>query len=313
MSETTASGSLAGATSTRHARGWFWRVAGPAISSHLVLLAFSAILLMPFVFMLSTSVKYQNEMLGFPPTIIPREFNWTYYRFIFFGADFGDRAAGYSSTTFEFFWFRNTALLVVLNLIGTLVTASLAAFTFGRMRFRGKNFLFIIVLSTMMIPAYVTLIPTYLIWQAFGALNTYVPLVLPHFLGGGAFYIFLMRQFIMTIPNELDDAARIDGCGWFGVYARIIMPLMKAPLVAIAIFTFLGTYNEFLSPLIYLTDPNLYPISIGLRIFGRPSSFPPAIQAVMAASTVVMVPTVLLFLFTQRYFIQGVVISGVKG
>jgi multiple sugar transport system permease protein len=280
---------------------------------HLTLIAFSLVLLMPFLFMVSTSLKYQDDMIGFPPTLIPKAFNWTFYRAIFFGANFADKAAGYSSSAFEFFWFRNTAILVLLGMAGALATASLAAYAFARMRFRGRGFLFILVLSTMMIPAYVTLIPSYLIWKQVGVLNTYIPLVLPYFLGGGAFNIFLMRQFILTLPTEMDDAARIDGCGWFGVYSRIVLPLMKAPLVAIGIFTFLSIYNEFLGPLIYLTNPDLYPISIGLRLFATPSSFPPQIQAVMAASTVVMFPTVLVFLFTQRYFMQGVVISGVKG
>ncbi len=308
-----ASSVVAASATTRHTRGWLWRVAIPTVSTHLVLIAFSSILIMPFLFMVSTSIKYQDEVLGFPPTLIPQRINWTYYRAIFFGAAFADKEAGYSSAPFQWFWFQNTAILVVLGIAGTLLTASLAGYTFARLRFRGRGVLFMIVLSTLMIPLYVTLIPTYLIWKQVGGLDSYWPLVLPHFLGGGPFYIFLMRQFIMTLPNEMDDAARIDGCGWFGVYWRIIIPLMKAPLVAIAIFTFLGTYNEFLLPLIFLNNELLYPVSIGLRLFGRPSSFAPPVMAVMAASTVVMLPTAILFLFTQRYFMQGVVISGVKG
>ena len=122
-----------------------------------------------------------------------------------------------------------------------------------------------------------------------------------------------MRQFIMTLPHEMDDAARIDGCGWFGVYWRIVLPLMKPAMVAIGIFTFLGAYNEFLMPVVILSDPDLYPISVGLRLFGKMMMGQVMIQAVMAASTVVMVPTVVIFLFAQRFFMQGVVISGVKG
>ena len=259
--------------------------------------------------MVSTSLKYTDDLLGFPPSLIPREINIEHYRAIFItGYNFGVR-----TDHFHWFWFKNTAILVGLNLIGTLFSSSLCAYSFARLRFRGRGVLFIIVLSTMMIPFYVTLIPTYIIWRELNALGTYIPLVVPAFLGGGPFFIFLMRQFIMTLPHEMDDAARIDGCGWFGVYWRIVLPLMKPAMVAIGIFTFLSAYNEFLMPVVILSDPDLYPISVGLRLFGKMMMGQVMIQSVMAASTVVMVPTVVIFLFAQRFFMQGVVISGVKG
>ena len=294
---------------TRHQQGWVLRVALPAAIKQLVLMGFSCVLILPFLFMVSTSLKYTDDLLGFPPSLIPREINIEHYRAIFItGYNFGVR-----TDHFHWFWFKNTAILVGLNLIGTLFSSSLCAYSFARLRFRGRGVLFIIVLSTMMIPFYVTLIPTYIIWRELNALGTYIPLVVPAFLGGGPFFIFLMRQFIMTLPHEMDDAARIDGCGWFGVYWRIVLPLMKPAMVAIGIFTFLGAYNEFLMPVVILSDPDLYPISVGLRLFGKMMMGQVMIQSVMAASTVVMVPTVVIFLFAQRFFMQGVVISGVKG
>ena len=297
------------AIATRHQRGWLLRVALPTAAKQLVLIAFSCVLILPFLFMVGTSLKYNDDLLGFPPSLIPREINLEHYRAIFItGYNFGVR-----TDHFHWFWFKNTLILVVLNLIGTLLSSSLCAYSFARLRFRGRGVLFVIVLSTMMIPLYVTLIPTYLIWKELNALGTYVPLVVPAFLGGGPFFIFLMRQFIMTLPHEMDDAARIDGCGWFGVYWRIVLPLMKPAMVAIGIFTFLSAYNEFLMPVVILSDPDLYPISVGLRLFGKMMMGQVLIQSVMAASTVVMIPTAVFFLFTQRFFMQGVVISGVKG
>lgn len=296
-------------TETRYRHGRLRREIIPSLRTHASLIAFSCVLILPFLFMISTSMKATSDLLGFPPSLIPREFDFEHYHVIFStGFDRGDHIE-----FFHWYWFKNTAILVVLTLIGTLFTASLCAYSFARLRFRGRGILFIIVLSTLMIPTYITLIPTYIIWRELRALGTYLPLVVPAFLGGGPFFIFLLRQFIMTLPHEMDEAARIDGCGWFGVYWRIVLPLMKPAMVAIAIFTFLTTYNEFLMPVIFLNDPDLYPVSVGLRQFGRMVMGLAPIQAVMAASTVVMLPTVVFFLFTQRYFMQGVVISGVKG
>ena len=296
-------------TETRYRHGRLRREIIPSLRTHASLIAFSCVLILPFLFMISTSMKATSDLLGFPPSLIPREFDFEHYHVIFStGFDRGDHIE-----FFHWYWFKNTAILVVLTLIGTLFTASLCAYSFARLRFRGRGILFIIVLSTLMIPTYITLIPTYIIWRELRALGTYLPLVVPAFLGGGPFFIFLLRQFIMTLPHEMDEAARIDGCGWFGVYWRIVLPLMKPAMVAIAIFTFLTTYNEFLMPVIFLNDPDLYPVSVGLRQFGRMVAGLAPIQAVMAASTVVMLPTVVFFLFTQRYFMQGVVISGVKG
>ena len=162
--------------------------------------------------------------------------------------------------------------ITVWVLVGRLLTASLAAYAFARLRFPGRNVLFVVMLSTMMIPGHVTMVPIYMIWRNFSLLNTYWPLILPVWFGGGAFFVFLLRQFIMTIPPEYDDAARIDGCGFFGIYARIILPMAKPALGTVAIFSFMGTWNDFMGPLIYLSTRSRYTVALSLHFFRRVSA-----------------------------------------
>jgi ABC-type glycerol-3-phosphate transport system permease component len=166
-----------------------------------------------------------------------------------------------------------------------------------------------------MVPHQVTIIPLYILFKELGWLNTYLPLIVPAWFGGGAFYVFLLRQFIMTISPELDDAARIDGCGWFGIYRRIILPLIAPALASVAIFSFLASWNDFFGPLIFLNDNKLYTLAIGLHFYTNAASLSsrPETTVVMAGSTLIMLPPLLLFFFAQRFFIQGVVVSGVKG
>ena len=213
----------------------------------------------------------------------------------------------------RFVW--NSAYVTGWVMIGRLLTASLAAYGFARLRFPGRNTLFIIMLATMMVPGHVTMIPVYIVFKTLKMLDSYFPLVLPVWFGGGAFFIFLLRQFINSIPADYDDAARIDGCGWFGVYWRIILPMIKPALGAVAIFSFMSTWNDFMGPLIYLSTMNKYTVAIGLHFF-RSIASPaarPLWNLTMAASVVAMVPPLLLFFFAQRYYIQGIVVSGIKG
>ncbi len=205
---------------------------------------------------------------------------------------------------------RNSAILVVLNVLGQIVGSSLVAFSFSRLRWPGRDACFLVVLATLMIPAQVTMIPVFLIFKSLGWYNTLRPLWVVSFCGS-AFYIFLLRQFMRGIPRDLEDSARIDGCGYFGIYARIIVPLVKPALAAIGIFTFMGTWNDFMGPLIYLNDQRLYPLSLGLfalQVF-KGANF----GLMMAAAVVMTLPVVVVFFAAQRHFIQGITLTGLKG
>jgi ABC-type glycerol-3-phosphate transport system permease component len=210
------------------------------------------------------------------------------------------------------FWayVKNSMILVVLNIIGQILGSSLVAYSFARLRWPARDFCFMLVLGTLMIPAQVTMIPVFLIFKNLGWYNTLRPLWVGSFFGS-AFYIFLLRQFMKSIPADLEDSAKIDGCGYLGIYARIILPLIKPALAAIGIFTFMGVWNDFMGPLIYLNDQRLYPLSLGLfalQVF-QASEY----GLMMAASVLMTLPVILLFFAAQRHFIQGVTLTGIKG
>ncbi|HEY3661617.1 MAG TPA: ABC transporter permease subunit [Chthoniobacterales bacterium] len=221
--------------------------------------------------------------------------------------------------TFDYvpFWryFGTSVFLVILNLVGTLFSCSLVAYAFARLQWPGRSICFALLLATMMIPAQVTMIPQFLIMQKLGWYNTLQPLWIASFVAP-AFYVFLLRQFLKGVPRDLEDAARLDGCGFFRIYWHIMLPLVRPTLAAIAIFTFLATWNEFMMPLIYLADQRLYPLSFGLYAFQVQVSYPGTAKGmgmVMAASLLMMLPVVLIFLFAQRYFLRGVTLTGLKG
>jgi len=278
--------------------------AGTALT-HLVLISGCVVLMVPFFWMVSTSLKHEWEAYRIPPQWIPTELVWS----------------NYDDAVFKYFNFvrygLNTLTITVGVLVGRLLSASLVAFGFARVRFFGRDALFVLVLSTLMVPHQVTLIPLYILFNSIGWLNTYLPLIVPAWFGGGAFFIFLLRQFMMGISPELDDAARIDGCGWLGIYGRILLPLIKPALAAVAIFSFLGTWNDFFGPMIILRDTSLFTLAIGLQVYSSAglagTGSMPVIAVVMAGATIVMLPPLLLFFFSQRYFIQGVVFTGLKG
>ena len=205
---------------------------------------------------------------------------------------------------------QNTLILVILNVAGQLFACSLVAYAFARMKFYGRDVLFGLLLATMMLPGQVTMIPQFVLWKTLGWYDTLRPLWVPAWFGG-AFFIFLLRQFFMTIPRELEDAAKIDGCGFFGIYWRIMLPLAGPAMATVAIFAFMGAWNEFVGPLVYLSDERLFPLSLGLNQFRQENAaeFP----MLMAASTLMMLPVIAVFFFCQRYFIQGVTLTGIKG
>lgn len=256
------------------------------------------VMLVPFAWMLSTSVKADDEVFLVPIRWIPRQIILGNYV--------------EATRTVPFLTYTvNSIQITLLVVIGAVVSSSLVAFAFARLRARGRDFLFIVLLSTLMLPSEVTLVSTYLIFKAFGWLDTYNPLIVPAYFAG-AFYVFLLRQFYLTLPLELDDAAKIDGCDFLDIYARIILPLSKPALATVAIFAFFDSWNSFEAPLIYLNTMTKYTIPVGLNFFLSQYGSTPWNQ-MMAASIMAMIPCLIVFFFAQRTFIQGTVLTGLKG
>ncbi len=205
----------------------------------------------------------------------------------------------------------NTVIITFFGILGTLLSSSFVAYGFARFKFPFKNELFLVMVSTMMIPAQVTMIPTFFLFKMFGWIDTFLPLIVPTFFGGGAFNIFLLRQFFLTIPFELDEAARIDGCNYLQVFYMILLPLVKPALVTTAIFGFVYNWNDFMNPLIYLNSTSNYTLALGLQTFT--TMYGTDYNLMMAASTIVLLPILIMFFFGQRYFIEGVATTGLKG
>jgi multiple sugar transport system permease protein len=265
----------------------------------MTLLVLGAIVMaFPFVWLVSSSLKLENDIFVFPPQWIPNPVRFQNYTDALTYKPFGR-------------YLTNTMIIVVLNEIAILGSASFCAYGFARIRFPGRDFWFAIVLSTMMVPFFVLMVPQFIIFTRLRWIDTFMPLTIPFFFGGGAFNIFLLRQFFRTLPEDLADAARIDGSSEFGIYARIMMPLAKPALITVAIFTFLNAWNDFIGPLLYLNSPDNFTVAIGLATFR--SAMRTRWDLLMAASTAMIVPVVILFFFLQRYFIQGIVMSGIKG
>jgi len=256
----------------------------------------------PFVWAVNTGLKTSWEVLAFPPTFFPREPRWANFVDVFQKVPFGT-------------WFANSAVVTVASAVGTVCSATLVAYGFARMRFPGRNVLFLVMLGTMMLPLQVTIIPQFLMFRQIGWLDTLFPLIVPSWFGGGAFYIFLLRQFFLTIPKELDEAAEMDGANRLYVLLHIIVPLSKPALMAVVIFSFLASWNAFLEPLFFLNSAEKFTLPLGLRFF---QTLPmqggePKWHYLMAASTLITLPVILVFFLGQRYFIRGVVMTGIKG
>jgi ABC-type glycerol-3-phosphate transport system permease component len=279
------------------ARKSFRQASQTTVTTTIVLLG-ALVMLVPFAWMLSTSVKSNAEVFVIPVRWIPRMVHL---------GNFVD------ATTVIPFWTYavNSAYITIMVVIGAVLSSSLVAFAFARLRARGRDVLFVILLGTLMLPGEVTLVSTYLIFKVFGWLDTYNPLIVPAYFGT-AFYIFLLRQFYLTLPLELDDAAKIDGCGYFGIYGRIVLPLSKPALATVAIFAFFTSWNAFQGPLIYLNTMEKYTLPVGLEFFLDVFGSTPWNQ-MMAASVLAMIPCLIVFFFAQRTFIQGAVLTGLKG
>lgn len=264
---------------------------------HLLLITGSLMFSIPFLWMLSTSLKAPGDVLIQPPRWIPNPIMWSNYSQAWTVVPFGQ-------------FLKNTCIITGFSVIGHVVSSSLVAYGFSRLQFPTRDFLFFLLLGTMILPMQVTMIPLYLIFFELGWLNTFKPLIVPAFFGS-AFYIFLLRQFFMSLPKELDDAAVIDGCSTFGIYWRIILPLAKPALATVAVFSFIYNWNDFLRPLIYLTSMEKMTVAVGLRLFQGYHST--EIHLMMAASTLALIPIIVTFFFAQKYFIQGIALTGIKG
>lgn len=266
---------------------------------HLFLLAGAVVLLLPLFFLFSTSLKESGKEFVSPVEWLPNPVVWANY----------PRAL--TALPFDRF-FLNTAIITSVAMLGQMLTATICAYGFARFRFPGRDTLFMLCLSTMMLPSVVTLIPTFILFSKLGWVNTYLPLTVPAFFGGGAFYIFLCRQFFLTIPAEIEESARMDGAGTLRIWWQMMLPLSTPVLTAMAIFSFVGNWNEFMGPLIYLRDMDMMTVAVGLNAFkgtfGRTDW-----NLMMAASATVMLPIIVLFLAGQRYFIQGIVTTGLSG
>lgn len=264
----------------------------------LLLVLIAIIMLTPLAWLVSTALKEQKQIFTYPPEWIPNPAVWS---------NFPD-----STTVYPFIRYAtNTTIIAGLNIAGTLITASMAAYAFARLQFPGRDLIFMILLSTLMLPFTVLIIPRFIQFRELGWIDTWLPLIVPNWFGGGVFFIFLLRQFFRTIPRDLSDAAKIDGASEFRIFWQIVLPLSKPALAVVAVFVFLDTWNDFLGPLIYITSPDKYTVSLGLSQFL--GNYTTQYAYLMAASTLMILPTIAVFIAAQRYLVQGVVLTGVKG
>jgi multiple sugar transport system permease protein len=265
---------------------------------YIPLIVLGALFATPFLWMLSTSLTPGDEVLNINRPLIPPRPAWSNYH--------------EALTVLPFHTFlKNTLIISILGTFGQTLSASLVAFAFARLKFPFKGPLFMLVLATMMIPSQVTMIPQFILFTIPHWIDTLRPLIVPAFFGGGAFFIFLLRQFFLTIPVELEEAARLDGCSTLRVYWHVILPNAKPALITVALFSFIAHWNDFLGPLIYLQNKENKTLALGLAAFK--SLHKTDTHLLMAASVAVLVPIVVIFFVAQRYFTQGVVMSGVKG
>ena len=264
---------------------------------YIILIVGALILMVPLYWMASTSVKPKDQVYSFPIVWIPRQIIWQNYILVFQKVPFAT-------------YLSNSAFISAMGILGNLLGSSLAAYGFARFRFPGRTFFFIVMLSTMMVPAWVTMIPQFIIFKELGWLNTYLPLLVPHFFAL-PFYTFLLRQFFLGVPKEINEAAVIDGASSFRILWRIYLPLSTPALITVAIFSFFYHWNELLMPLIYLQSQDKFPVALGIASFSSEQF--QDFSLMMAAALIAMAPLLIIFFIAQRLFIQGVVMTGVKG
>lgn len=264
---------------------------------YLLLIGTSICFLIPFVWLILSALKSSDEIFVFPPVWLPKHWEW------------GNFFKALTALPFSRYAI-NSIIIAVVNVVGNVLSCALVAYGFARFRFPGRRLLFMLLLATMMIPGQVVLVPQFILFHDLGWINTLLPLTVPAFFGS-AFYVFLLRQFFMTIPMELEEAAKIDGAGSLRIFFTVVLPLIKPALTAVAIFAFQGSWNDFLAPLIYLNDPSKFTLQLGLAQFQ--GTFHTEWNLIMAATVVVMLPMLIIFFTAQRYFIEGITMTGSKG
>jgi len=273
-------------------------LAAAAVLQYAVLLLLSCFFIMPWVWMMSTSLKNPQELVVWPPIWIPHPIRWDNYISAF-------RQAAFSQ------YLGNTLVVTVPSMVGAVVSNALAAYGFARVRWPGREVVFAILLATMILPSFVTFIPLYVLFRRINWVDTYLPLVVPTFLGN-PFFIFLLRQFLMGLPTEISDAARVDGASEFGIFSQIVLPLARPAIAVVALFQFIGSWNDYFGPLIYLNDKARYTISLGIANMQSSYGFS-NFAWIMAATCMSVFPIIAVFFFAQRTFIEGIALTGLKG
>ena len=262
-----------------------------------ILITLGIVILIPYIWMFNISLMSRQDVFKVPMVWFKSPLQW------------GNYVEAITRKPF-FRYLGNTLFISISSIVGEILACSLVAFSFARLRWKGRNSLFLVVLATMMLPKSMTMIPVFVIFAKLHLVNTYAPLILPHFFGF-PFYIFLMRQFFVSIPISLDEAARIDGCNVMGIYGKIIMPLSIPVIGIVAIQVFRDVWNDFINPLLYLNDIDKWTLTLWLRAFQQ--EFSVEWTLLMAASVITVIPILILFFFAQKYFMQGIVFTGVKG
>lgn len=263
-----------------------------------VLILLSVTCLLPFYWLIRSSLMDQAAIFKLPPILIPNPFRFENY--------------SQALTILPFsLYFKNTLTIVIFSVSGTVITSSMCAFGFSRLRWPFRDQIFGLLMTGMMLPYAVTLIPTFIGWKLLGQTNSFIPLTVPAWFGGGMFNIFLLRQFFSTIPHDLDEAAVVDGASYFTIYSRILLPLTRPALIVVGLFSFLNAWNDFLGPLVYLNSDKKYTLAVGLRQFQ--GLYNAQWHYMMAASTVMLIPVIIVFILGQKYFIEGIALTGMKG
>jgi multiple sugar transport system permease protein len=266
---------------------------------YLILILSATICLFPFVWIIATAFKQTSEIYSMPPKLFPKTFNLSNFQDGWNGADFKD-------------YFGNSLFVTILATVGCVISSSIVAYGFSRFKSKYSKLLFTILLSTLMLPTQVTMIPQYLLFNKIHMINTYWPLILPSWLGGGAFNIFLFIQFFNTMPKELDEAAEIEGASSFQIYWRILIPMVKSVILAVLVMALVYNWNDFFNPLIYLNDSKKFTIAVGLQFF-KSAQGTVKMGQMMAMSLVSLLPVLAIFAFCQKYFVEGIKLSGLKG
>jgi ABC-type glycerol-3-phosphate transport system permease component len=267
------------------------------IITYALLIGLSVPFLLPFLWMITTSLKQSQDVFTYPPSFFPNSFEWRNY------------IAGWTVLPFNTF-LKNSLIVTLANVVGNLISCSLVAYGFARLRGRGRDFLFLLLLATLMIPREVTIVPRFLLFQRVGLVNTLWPLILPAWFGY-PFFIFLLRQFFMSIPQDLDEAARIDGASSLRILTSVILPLSKPALATVAVFAFIGNWTNVLDPLIYIRSQELYTLALGLNLFRGVNII--QFNLLMAVTIVTLLPVLIVFFVSQRLFVQGVTLTGMGG